>query len=87
MNKVWKYGKIIFIYICWDVNQSNISRQILLYRNNDTDNIFIYTFYRVFIALIGTNLNKKEKLFCVIAYLPKATVQSAKASIHFKWVS
>ena len=34
-----------------------------------------------FISLIGTNLNKKEKLFCVIAYLPKATVQSAKASI------
>ena len=29
----------------------------------------------------ATNLSKKEKLFCVIAYLPKATVQSAKASI------
>ena len=28
-----------------------------------------------------TNLSKKEKLFCIIAYLPKATVQSAKASI------
>ena len=35
----------------------------------------------VLIALSGTNLSKKEKLFCIIAYLPKATVQSAKASI------
>lgn len=35
----------------------------------------------VLIALTGTTLSKKEKLFCIIAYLPKATVQSAKASI------
>ncbi|MBQ8999889.1 MAG: cation:proton antiporter, partial [Clostridium sp.] len=35
----------------------------------------------VLIALVGTNLTFKERLFCVIAYLPKATVQSAKAAI------
>lgn len=35
----------------------------------------------VLISLIGTNLNAKERMFCVIAYLPKATVQSAKAGI------
>ena len=31
----------------------------------------------VWLCLIGTNLNNKEKLFCVISYLPKATVQAA----------
>lgn len=31
----------------------------------------------VFFALLGTNLNFKEKIYCVIAYLPKATVQAA----------
>jgi len=31
----------------------------------------------VFICLIKTNLNLKERLFCAIAYLPKATVQAA----------
>lgn len=36
------------------------------------------------ISLIGTNLTLKERLFCVIAYLPKATVQSAKAGIPLK---
>ena len=31
----------------------------------------------VFFALLGTNLNFKEKIYCVIAYLPKATVQTS----------
>lgn len=35
----------------------------------------------VFICLIGTKLNKKEKLYCIIAYLPKATVQAAIGSV------
>lgn len=35
----------------------------------------------VWICLIGTKLNRREKLYCVIAYLPKATVQAAIGSI------
>ena len=35
----------------------------------------------VLICLIGTELNAKERLFCVIAYLPKATVQAAIGSV------
>lgn len=35
----------------------------------------------VLICLAGTELNKKERLFCVIAYLPKATVQAAIGSV------
>ncbi len=31
----------------------------------------------VVVSLLGTQLNAKERLFCVIAYLPKATVQAA----------
>lgn len=31
----------------------------------------------VFISTIGSNLNMKERLFCVLSYLPKATVQAA----------
>ncbi len=31
----------------------------------------------VFVCLIKTKLNAKERLFCAIAYLPKATVQAA----------
>ncbi len=35
----------------------------------------------VFLCMAGTQLNKKERLFCVIAYLPKATVQAAIGSV------
>lgn len=35
----------------------------------------------VYLCFIGTQLNLKEKIFCVIAYLPKATVQAAIGSV------
>lgn len=46
--------------------------------------IFIALLFRsvgVLLCLIGTPLNRKEKLYCVIAYLPKATVQAAIGSV------
>lgn len=35
----------------------------------------------VIISLLGTDYNWKEKLFCVIAYIPKATVQAAMGAM------
>ena len=35
----------------------------------------------VFVSLLKTKLNMKEKLFCMIAYTPKATVQAAIGSL------
>ncbi len=35
----------------------------------------------VIISLIGTELNWKERLFCIISYIPKATVQAAMGGI------
>ena len=35
----------------------------------------------VIISLLGTNLNWKERFFCVISYIPKATVQAAMGAI------
>ena len=35
----------------------------------------------VLISTLGTNLNIKERIFCIIAYLPKATVQAAIGAI------
>lgn len=46
--------------------------------------IFIALLFRsvgVIICLAGTNLNFKERVFCVISYLPKATVQAAIGSV------
>lgn len=35
----------------------------------------------VLLCLLGTPLNRRERLFCVIAYLPKATVQAAIGAV------
>lgn len=35
----------------------------------------------VYVSLIGSNLNLNEKIFCIIAYMPKATVQAAIGGI------
>lgn len=35
----------------------------------------------VILCLIGTKLNTKERLYCVLSYLPKATVQAAIGSV------
>ena len=35
----------------------------------------------VIISLLGTDFNYKERLFCVIAYIPKATVQAAIGAV------
>ena len=46
--------------------------------------IFIALIFRsigVSICLLGTELTLKERLFCVIAYMPKATVQAAIGSV------
>lgn len=46
--------------------------------------IFLSLLFRclgVALCMAGTSLNPKERLFCIIAYLPKATVQTAIGSI------
>ena len=46
--------------------------------------IFIALVFRsigVMVCLMGTPLSARERLFCVIAYLPKATVQAAIGSV------
>ena len=35
----------------------------------------------VWLCMTGTALDRKERLYCVIAYLPKATVQAAIGSV------
>ncbi len=39
--------------------------------------VLIFRMAGVFFCLLGTDINRKERLFCMIAYMPKATVQAA----------
>nr|KAG5713906.1 hypothetical protein BaRGS_024533 [Batillaria attramentaria] len=40
-----------------------------------------------FLAVLGTNLNMKERLFVPVAWLPKATVQAAIGALALDWAS
>lgn len=41
----------------------------------------VFRSFGVFIATIGSGLNIKERVFCIISYLPKATVQAALGAV------
>lgn len=41
----------------------------------------IFRMFGVFLCLLGTSLNRKERLFAMMAYTPKATVQAAIGGI------
>lgn len=76
-DKLWAIAEIfLFVLVGASVNIESATKSgvkgILL--------ILAVLFFRmlgVFICQLGTKLNIKEKLFCMLAYTPKATVQAA----------
>lgn len=81
LNKIWVFAEILlFVLVGAQVNVGLAIdaglKGILL--------IAIGLFARsigVVISLLKTDLNRKEKVFCIIAYTPKATVQAAIGAI------
>jgi NhaP-type Na+/H+ or K+/H+ antiporter len=80
-NKIWVFAELLlFVLIGAQVN-------ITVARDSGLIGLLIIIIgltarsIGVLIALIGTNFNFKERLFCVIAYTPKATVQAAIGAV------
>lgn len=75
--KLWVVAEImLFVLVGASVNinyalNSGIKGVILILC------VLLFRMLGVFICLIKTKLSNKEKLFCMIAYTPKATVQAA----------
>ena len=81
INVVWKYGKIyLFAFVGMAINPSLVGEYLWIGIAMLIISLTIRSI-GVIISLIGTDLSFKERVFCIIAYLPKATVQSAKAGI------
>lgn len=81
MNEVWKYGKIyLFTFVGMAINPGLIGGYFFIGLTILAYSLTIRSI-GVLISLIGTELTYKERIFCTIAYIPKATVQSAKAGI------
>ncbi|MCT4632329.1 MAG: cation:proton antiporter [Firmicutes bacterium] len=80
-NRIWGLAEILlFVLVGAQVN-------IHVAMDSGMIGILIIAFGLIFrsigviISLLGTNLNKHEKLFCVISYIPKATVQAAIGAV------
>lgn len=76
-NKLWVMEEIIlFVLVGASVDITFISKAglktvILIFA------VLVFRMAGVFICMLGTKLNGKERLFCMLAYTPKATVQAA----------
>lgn len=81
LNKVWVIAEILlFVLVGAQVNvhvavDSGILGIIIITIG------LIARSIGVLVSLLGTNLNAKERLFCVISYIPKATVQAAMGAV------
>lgn len=81
MNMIWKTGKLyLFAFVGMAINPTLVGEFFWIGLGILSISLTIRSL-GVLISLIGTDLSFKERVFCIIAYLPKATVQSAKAAI------
>lgn len=86
-NKIWVFAEILlFVYIgsevrIADVNTSLVGVGVLILGVG-----LIARSIGVYLSLLRSELNGKEKLFCVIAYWPKATVQAAMGAVPLTMV-
>ena len=80
-NKLWVGAELfLFVLIGATVNihyLSNVGTKALIV----IVGVLILRMLGVFVCLLGTTLNRKERIFSMIAYTPKATVQAAIGGI------
>lgn len=80
-NKLWIVFEIflfVFVGITVDINlafEYGLNAILLLFT------LLAFRSLGVFVCLLKTNLNKKEKIFVIIGFLPKATVQASIGAI------
>jgi NhaP-type Na+/H+ or K+/H+ antiporter len=81
LAKVWIFAEILlFVLVGAQVDvqvafEAGLAGAVLILAGLAARSVGTY------LSLIGSGLNLKEKMFCVIAYLPKATVQAAIGAV------
>lgn len=86
-SKIWVFAEILlFVYIGAELKVQEISVSML---GLGLVILLIGLIARstgVWFSLLGSDLSTKEKLFCMIAYVPKATVQAAMGAVPLSMV-
>lgn len=80
-NKIWIFAELLlFVLVGAQVNihvavASGLIGLVIIFIG------LISRSLGVLVSVVGTNLNWKERFFCVFAYIPKATVQAAIGAV------
>ena len=80
-NKLWVGAEVLLFVLvgaCVNISyalKAGIMAILLIF------GVLLFRMLGVFICLLKTSLSKTERLFCMIAYCPKATVQAAIGSV------
>ncbi len=81
LKKVWVFAELLLftlvgaqvnIHVAWKAGLAGIL--IIMFG-------LVFRSIGTYISLMGTNLTRNEKLFCVVSYTPKATVQAAIGAV------
>ena len=81
LNKVWVFAELLLFIL--------VGAQVNIHVAFDAGRVGVIIILigllgrslGVLISLLRTDLNWKERLFCVISYIPKATVQAAMGAV------
>ncbi len=80
-SKLWVFAEIIlFVLVGAAVNiqfalNASLDAVLLLF------SVLVFRMLGVFLCVLKTSLTRKERMFCMFAYIPKATVQAAIGGI------
>lgn len=80
-NKLWVAAEILLFVLVGATVDLNYALQAGAFGIFIVLGALVFRMIGVYICLLGTNITKKERLFCMAAYTPKATVQAAIGGI------
>jgi len=87
-NKIWVFAEILlFVYIGTEVKLSEVDLTLVGIGLLTLSIGLLARSLGVWISLLKSSLNRKEKIFCMIAYFPKATVQAAMGAVPLTMIA
>lgn len=85
MNKVWVFAEILLFLLIGAQVDISVARDAGLIGISIILVGLLFRSIGVIIATLGSNLNIRERIFCIISYLPKATVQAAIGAVPLSY--
>ena len=80
-SKLWVAAEILLFVLVGATVDLNYAVQAGLYSIVIVLGALLFRMLGVYVCLLKTKLSSKERLFCMLAYTPKATVQAAIGAI------